>query len=190
MKLYDISRELFSTPVYPGDPCPKSEQVLRMEMGDLCNLTAFYTGSHSATHVDAPLHFVEVARSIDQMPLELFMGPCRVVTAHGILTGSDIDLIQPQNGERILFHGGAFLSQSAAFALGEAGVILLGTDQQSIGPAGDERAPHVELLSREIVLLEGLNLDDVPDGAYTLFALPLKVCGLEASPVRAVLLGE
>lgn len=190
MKLYDISRELFSTPVYPGDPSPSWEQLRRIQLGDTYNLTGFYTGCHSATHADAPLHFVADGASIDQVPLEAFFGPCRVVTASGILTGADIDALSPSKGERLLFRGGAFLSQSAAFALGEAGVALVGTDQQSIGSAGDEQAPHVELLSRGIPLLEGLLLDDVPDGEFVLFALPLKLEGLEASPVRAVLLRE
>ena len=190
MKIYDISRELFSTPVYPGDPSPKLEKVRQMALGDMCNLSGFYTGCHSATHVDAPLHFIDDGKAIDEMPLEPFLGPCRVVSAEGILTGVNIDALHPQKGERILFHGGAFLSQSAAFALGDAGVILVGTDQQSVAPAGDESAPHIELLSREIILLEGLFLDHVPDGRYILCAMPLKLHGLEASPVRAVLWEE
>ena len=190
MKLYDISRELFSTPVYPGDPTPSFERVRRMELGDMCNLTGFYTGCHSATHVDAPLHFVADGASIDQVPLDAFFGPCRVITVSGILTGAEVDALALQKGERVLLRGGAFLSQSAAFAFGEAGVALIGTDQQSIGSAGDEQAPHVELLSRGIPLLEGLILDDVPDGEYFLCAQPFKLAGLEASPVRAVLFCE
>ena len=188
MKLYDISRELFSTPVYPGDPAPKYEKICRISMGDLCNLSGFFTGSHGATHIDAPLHFLQDGASIEQMPLESFFGPCRVLTASGILTGQQIDKLSLYPGQRLLFRGGAFLSQSAAFALADAGVVLVGPDQQSIAPAGDEEAPHVELLARGIPILEGLYLDDVADGIYTLCAFPLKLQGLEASPVRAVLI--
>lgn len=188
MKLYDISRELFSTPVYPGDPAPKYEKICRISMGDLCNLSGFFTGCHGATHIDAPLHFIEEGTSIEQMPLEPFFGPCRVVTANGILTGQQMERLRLYPGLRLLFRGGAFLSKSAAFVLADAGVALVGTDQQSIAPAGDEEAPHIELLSRGIPLLEGLYLDDVADGIYTLCAFPLKLQGLEASPVRAVLI--
>lgn len=188
MKLYDISRELFSTPVYPGDPAPKYEKICRISMGDLCNLSGFFTSCHGATHIDAPLHFIEEGTSIEQMPLEPFFGPCRVVTANGILTGQQMEQLRLYPGLRLLFRGGAFLSKSAAFVLADAGVALIGTDQQSIAPAGDEEAPHIELLSRGIPLLEGLYLDDVADGIYTLCAFPLKLQGLEASPVRAVLI--
>ena len=92
----------------------------------------------------------------------------------------------------ILFHGNgqAFLDASAAIVLGEAGVTLVGTDAQSIGPAGNEQAPHVELLNRNMVILEGVDLTGVPDGHYTLCCLPLKLKGLEASPVRAVLMQD
>lgn len=158
MKLYDISRELFSTPVYPGDPAPKYEKICRISMGDLCNLSGFFTGCHGATHIDAPLHFIEEGTSIEQMPLEPFFGPCRVVTANGILTGQQMEQLRLYPGLRLLFRGGAFLSKSAAFVLADAGVALIGTDQQSIAPAGDEEAPHIELLSRGIPLLEGLYL--------------------------------
>lgn len=187
VKLYDISRELFSTPVYPGDPIPKAEKISQILLGDSCNLSGFYTGSHGATHIDAPLHFMEGGRAIDEIPLETFLGDCRVMTVSGILTGRDIDRLRVWPGERILFRGGAFLSKSAAFALGEAGVCLVGTDQPSIAPEDDEEGPHIELLSRGIPLLEGLYLDEVNDGRYTLCAMPLKLHGLEASPVRAVL---
>ena len=110
------------------------------------------------------------------------------MTANGILTGQQMEQLRLYPGLRLLFRGGAFLSKSAAFVLADAGVALVGTDQQSIAPAGDEEAPHIELLSRGIPLLEGLYLDDVADGIYTLCAFPLKLQGLEASPVRAVLI--
>ena len=69
MAIIDISRELFSSPVYPGDPAPSFGQIRRIDQGDSCNLTAFYSGSHSATHLDAPLHFVGGGETIDRFPL-------------------------------------------------------------------------------------------------------------------------
>ena len=192
MKVIDISRELFSTPVYPGDPVPRRELVRRMELGDSYNLSGFYTGCHSATHVDAPRHFIDDGKTVDEMELSCFVGRCTVVAAQGIVTGADIDRIMPYCEKMLLFKGGgeAFLSTSAAFALASAGVTLVGTDAWSIGAPHAEEGPHVELLSAEIPILEGLNLSQVEEGTYTLIAFPPFLKGAEASPVRAVLLDE
>lgn len=192
MKIHDISRELFSTEVYPGDPVPYSEVVRRMDAGDICNLSGFFTGCHSATHMDAPRHFVIDGDTIDQLPVERFIGKCTVVTVEGIVTGEQIDKLLPSCEKMVLFRGEgqAFLSQSAAFALVDGGISLVGTDAQSIAPIGDERAPHNELLSAGIPILEGIDLTGITDGTYTLIALPLKLKGLEASPVRAVLIED
>ena len=192
MRIIDISRELFSSPVYPGDPSPRRDTIRRINMGDAFNLSGFYTGCHSATHVDAPCHFIEDGKTIEQIELERFMGRCTVTAASGIITGADIDSILPHCEKMILFKGGgeAFLSQSAAFVLADAGVTLVGTDAQSI-EMGDELFPaHTELLGAEVVILEGLDLTSVQPGNYRLAALPLFLAGAEASPVRAVLVEE
>lgn len=192
MEWFDISKELFSSHPYPGDPAPRRDIVRRMELGDSCNLSGFYTCCHSATHLDAPLHFVPDGDSIDQVSLSRCMGPCMVIPAQGILTGSDIDLLAPHEGDRILLkgNGDAFLSKSAAFALASAGIFLVGTDAQSIGAPNAEQGPHEELLGAGIPILEGLKLSDVEPGAYHLIALPLLLKGAEASPVRAVLVKD
>ncbi|HIW15492.1 MAG TPA: cyclase family protein [Firmicutes bacterium] len=193
MKLYDITRDLFSAPVYPGDPKPYPDPKLRMSKpGTMCNLSGFYAGCHSGTHVDAPMHFVDGAAAIDELPVDRFVGTCTVVTLSGVLTGQQMEILLPFCDKMILFHGNgqAFLDASAAIVLGEAGVTLVGTDAQSIGPAGNEQVPHLELLNRNMVILEGVDLTGVPDGHYTLCCLPLKLKGLEASPVRAVLMQE
>lgn len=193
MKLYDITRDLFSAPVYPGDPKPYPDPKLRMSKpGTMCNLSGFYAGCHSGTHVDAPLHFVDGGAAIDELPVDRFVGTCTVVTLTGVLTGQQMEILLPFCEKMILFHGNgqAFLDASAAIVLGEAGVTLVGTDAQSIGPAGNEQVPHLELLNRNMVILEGVDLTGVPDGHYTLCCLPLKLKGLEASPVRAVLMQE
>ncbi len=192
MNIIDVSRELFSSPVYPGDPEPQRDLVRRIEMGDSCNLSGFYTGCHSATHVDAPRHFIEDGKTIDQLQLSKFMGDCTVVRAEGIITGSDIDDILPTVPKIILFKGDgkAFLSQSGAFALTDAGITLIGTDAMSIETGDDTFAAHKELLGAEILILEGLDLSRVEPGNYRLIALPLLLAGAEASPVRAVLIQE
>ncbi|MBW7571186.1 cyclase family protein [Caproiciproducens faecalis] len=191
MKMIDVSRELFSTPVYPGDPEPYRDPVRRMELGDVCNLSGFYTGCHSATHVDAPRHFIEDGDTIDQIDPARLIGSCTVVEARGVITGSDIDEIVPCAQKMILFKGQAFLSQSAAFALTAAGVTLVGTDALSIETDKDDAFPaHKELLGAGVLILEGLELSEVEPGDYRLIALPLLLGGAEASPVRAVLISE
>lgn len=192
MRIIDISRELFTSPVYPGDPRPSFERLRRIDHGDGCNLSAFYTGSHSATHLDAPLHFVDGGEAIDAFPLDRFFGRCTVVEAQGIVTGADIDRIAPSSRRMLLLKGNgqAFLSKSAAFALANEGFTLIGTDAQSIAALGDESAPHEELLGAGVLLLEGLDLSQVAPGEYTLAAFPLCVKGLEAALTRAVLFAD
>ncbi len=190
--MIDVSRELFSTPVYPGDPVPRRDIVRRMSMGDACNLSGFYACCHNATHVDAPRHFIEDGKTIDQMDLSAFMGRCTVIEAEGIITGADMDKILPECEKMILFkgEGKAFLSASAAFVLQDAGVTLIGTDAQSVEHGDDTFPAHKQLLGAEIVLLEGLDLSGVEPGNYRLTALPLFLEGAEASPVRAVLMQD
>lgn len=192
MKIIDISRELFSAPVYPGDPQPYRDQIRRMNMGDMYNLSGFYTGCHSATHVDAPRHFIEDGKTIEELGLEKFTGRCTVVEANGIITGSDIDAILPRLEKMVLFRGEgkAFLDASAAFALSDAGITLVGTDAQSIELESETFPVHKQLLGEEISILEGLELSRVQPGNYLLIAFPLLLSGSEASPVRAVLIDE
>lgn len=192
MKILDITREMFSAPRYPGDPAPKRDPVRRMDMGDAYNLSGFYACCHSATHVDAPLHYLEDGASVDRIDLNHCIGPCTVVEAEGIITGKDIDSLPPQTEKRILFRGGgtAFLSQSAAFALAQAGFFLVGTDALSVGSPENEAEPHTELLQAGVVILEGLDLSAVKPGVYRLVVLPLLLGGAEAAPARAVLLTE
>ena len=124
MKLYDITRDLFSAPVYPGDPKPYPDPKLRMSKpGTMCNLSGFYAGCHSGTHVDAPLHFVDGAAAIDELPVERFVGNCTVVTLSGVLTGQQMEILLPFCEKMILFHGNgqAFLDASAAIVLGSRG---------------------------------------------------------------------
>ncbi len=192
MKLYDISKGFFTAPVYPGDPEPRKERLQQMELGDKCDLTAFYGGAHTATHMDAPGHFVVGGGTIDQVPLEDCFGPCTVLSVSGILTGEDADEILQFTQPRLLLRGEgeAYLSQSGAFALADGGIVLVGTDACTIAPYEDAVLPHQELLLAGVPILEGLDLSGVPDGNYLLAAFPLKLEGVEAAPVRAILLEE
>ena len=192
MKIYDISKGYFTAPVYPGDPVPRLERLQQMQLGDKFNLTAYYGGAHAATHMDAPRHFVDDGATIDQVPLEACFGPCTVLSVSGILTGEDADEILQFTQPRLLLRGegSAYLSQSGAFALADGGIALVGTDASSIAPYEDAVLPHQELLLAGVPILEGLDLSGVPDGNYILAAFPLKLEGLEAAPVPAVLLEE
>lgn len=190
MQIIDISRELFSTPVYPGDPAPYLESIRRMDLGDDYNLSALFLGCHNATHIDAPRHFLPDGKTIDQLPLDCFCGPCTVISADGLITGADIDRLSPDSGCRLLIKGNgkAFFTPSAAFALAQSAPRLVGTDAMSIAIPDDEIAVHTEFLSAEIPILEGLDLRKAEPGSYFLCAVPLFLKGAEAAPARAVLI--
>jgi arylformamidase len=188
MKIYDISRELFSAPVYPDDPGPYLEWLQEMKNGSEFNLSKLTTGSHNATHVDAPLHFIEDGVSVERLNLDYCIGNCTVVSLEGIVTGEMIEELIPRVHKRLLIKGGAVLHESAAFVLGDSGFKLVGVESMTVGAMDAPRQAHLELLSKGTVILESLSLSAVPEGNYFLFAPPLKIKGAEGSPCRAVLL--
>lgn len=191
MELIDISRELLTAPVYPGDPFPELRFVSRIEDGADCNLGVVETCLHTGTHADAPLHFIPDAPAIDDVELASFIGPCRVIAAPaGEITGEFVNLHFPRACERLLIKSGgkAFFMDSAAQEAAALPLKLIGTDSLSIGRKGDQIRPHRAFLSKNIAVLEGLMLDHVPPGDYFLMAFPLKIWDAEAAPVRAVLL--
>jgi len=192
MLLYDITREMFSSAVYPGDPKPSSYFIRTIGEDSPCNISTVSMCSHTATHIDAPLHFDESGADITSMRLKHFCGKCTVVTIDGILTGEDMERLLPHCGKRLILHSGgkAFLSVSAARVIADNDMLLVGTDAMSIAPPFDEVMPHLELARANVAVLEGLILDGVEDGEYTIAAFPLKMKGLEASPCRAVLMRE
>ena len=193
MRIYDISQEILSSKVYPGDPTPEKTQLLSISEGAACNLSKISMCLHNGTHIDAPCHFVEGAQSIDQMELETFIGECRVVfIPEEIITGEMIDNLVPDDTYRLLIKttvNGA-LTQSAATALLDKGVKLVGIDNQTVGIDGQQAPVHLILLHNDIVILEGLNLSQVPEGDYILSAFPLNVQGADGAPCRAVLLQD
>lgn len=204
--VYDISRPISSkTAVWPGDAPFASEKTLCMERGDSVNVAAIRMSVHTATHADAPLHFLAEGDSIDRVELEKFIGPAWVVDLGDVraisldhLVGLDL-----RENERILFKTSssastgerwlesfAFLTTEAAEHLGAAGVVLVGIDTPSVDPADSSALEaHKILLQHGAVILENLMLNGVEAGRYELIALPLKLVGLDASPVRAILRG-
>ena len=183
MKIIDITRELFSCKVFPGDMRPSFKRVRQMP-GDPYNLTNISLCAHNGTHIDAPRHFIPDGASIDELCLDLFYGRCAVVEPHGRI---DENAVAPfLENERLLIKGNCEVTEEAAKAVASSAVRLLGVENQSAGT--DET--HIILLGGGVALLEGLNLEDVDPGEYILSAFPLKLAGCEGAPVRAVLLGK
>ena len=190
--LIDISQELFSCRVYPGDPAPASTALTRMEAGDVCNTSAISLCAHNGTHVDAPWHFIRDGKTIDRVGLVPFVGPCYVARHTGEVTGADAeDLLRRAReagaGERLLIAGPATVTEEAAEVLAAARLLLVGNESQTVGPENAPARVHRLLLGAGTVLLEGVVLTDVAEGAYTLHAAPLNLAGLDGTPCRAYL---
>lgn len=194
MQIIDISRDLFKTPVYPGDPEGYVDPIKDIRAGDRYNLNSIYTCLHSATHIDAPLHFIEGGKSIDQFPQDIFIGECLVVEAPpGPITGAFAEDNFPwKSCERLLIKGNglSYLMESSAYYVADSGIKLIGTDSQTIGNSTSNDVIHKAVLSADIPILEGLDLSNVEPGKYFLLAQPLKVSQVEAAPCRAVLIKD
>jgi len=195
MKIFDISQEVFSCEVYPGDMVPQKIEEMRMERGDLYNLTSFQMCAHNGTHVDAPFHFIKDGKTVELLALEKMIGLAYVAEHQGLVTAADakgiLEKAQNTNKEsakRILIKGDAVVTLDAAEVFAEAGVWLIGGESQSVGPEDAPMAVHKVLLGAEIVLLEGIRLQEVPEGVYFLNAAPLSLAGADGAPCRAVLI--
>ena len=189
MKLYDITRELFSTEVYPGDPVPEYERLLEVRKGDACNLTYLKMCAHNGTHMDAPRHFLDEGKSIDELPLEQVMGRCSVVEFDGILDGKQAERMIAGKEKKVLWKGSVVFTEAAAEVFAEAGMELTGVESQTVGPSDAPAGVHKILLGAGMAILEGLNLEAVKCGDYFLCAQPLKLGGCDGAPCRAVLIG-
>ena len=192
MKIYDISQEIFSCRVYPGDPKPEKQSLSATGKGDLYNLTAFSMCAHNGTHMDAPFHFFGNGKTVEQMPLDIFVGECYVARHIGPVTAADATAIlrQAQGAARILIAGSVVVTPEGAAVFADADICLLGNESQSVGPADAPMQVHKILLEKEIALLEGVVLADVPQGHYFLSAAPLLLAGADGAPCRAYLLGR
>lgn len=202
-KVYDISPPLTSAiGVFPGDT-PLSQHVLMdMHKGDRLTLSTLNSTVHLGSHVDAPSHYGVDAPHIGHLPLDLFLGPCQVihVTVERGVRIAKSHLPCPVQSERVLFRTDSFpnpnawnkdfcaLSPELVDYLNECSVRLVGIDTPSVDDSSSQTlSAHHRCLQHQITILEGLVLTDVPGGRYELIALPLKLMGFEASPVRAVL---
>lgn len=192
--IIDISQEIFSCKVYPGDPTPDRKRILSTEKGDICNLTAFSMCAHNGTHVDAPFHFIQNGDTVDKLGLEPFVGDCYVARHEGDVTAADaVAIIEKARlakaAERILIAGKVTVTADAAYVFAESKIKLLGNESQTVGPEDGPMEVHLILLGAGIVLLEGIILTDVVDGKYLLSAAPLNLAGCDGAPCRAFLMG-
>ncbi len=208
MKVYDISVMLEpGIPIWPGNPPFELERVNRLEDGASSNVSRLAMGAHTATHVDAPVHFIPGAAGVESLPLDILTGPATVfaldlpsgnITAEAleaahIPTGTARALLKTRNSG--LWRGGPhdFRADFAGVtADGAAWIVahhikLIGVDYLSVGPKGAGRPTHEILLGAGVVVVEGLNLADVPPGDYELYCLPLKLKGSDGAPARAIL---
>ncbi|MFQ5671072.1 MAG: cyclase family protein [Acidobacteriota bacterium] len=201
--LYDISPAISPRlQVWPGDTPPSREILMDMARGDSLTLCTLHSTVHAGAHADAPSHYGRGHPSIDARSLDFYLGRCQVLRlpvprGHCITSA---DLPGPARAERILLSTGTFpdpqvfnedfaaCTAGLVESLGSAGVRLIGIDTPSIDPFASKGLPaHAACLRNDLAILEGVMLGEVPEGIYELIALPLKLVGFDASPVRAVL---
>ena len=193
MNIVDISRLLLTTIEYPGDPETRLDTVMSIEKGDVCNLSAVYACVHTATHADAPCHFLEGGETIEEADLNKYIGQCTVIEVPpGIITGEYVNKYFPKHCTRLLIKGDgqSFFMESAAYEAVDTGICLIGTDADSIGKSGDQLKPHKAFLQNDVAILENLDLSEVEPGDYYLIALPVKMGAIDGAPVRAVLIDD
>ena len=195
MKIHDISQEVFSCSVYLGDPAPKREELSSIKNGDLYNLTAFSMCAHNGTHIDAPSHFIENGKCVDELSIERTVGYAIVVECSGDITADTakeiLDSAKSVNEEaakRILLKGDLTVTLEAAREFVGAGVELIGNESQTVGPESAPAEVHKLLLGADVVLLEGIRLGNISEGVYLLNAAPLLLGGADGAPCRAILI--
>jgi arylformamidase len=202
--LIDISPPIASTlAVYPGDVAFMKTTDTSIEAGDPATTSHFTTTSHLGAHVDAERHYVQGGRGVDEWPLDRFVGPCEVLRVE-VGCGELIlpTQVQETRTPRVLFRTGSygdpetFTSDFAGIhpdtidMLAARGCVLIGIDTPSVDRFGDTELPtHNRIAKHGMTILEGLQLTHVDPGEYELIALPLRIEGGDASPVRAVLRG-
>jgi arylformamidase len=204
-RYFDISPEVHAgLGVFPGDTAFRREVAVNFDAGAAYQASSIHTTVHLGAHVDAPNHYDPRGTGIEARSLDLYMGPCQVVSVriarNARIRPSDLNGAKIA-APRVLFKTESFpdpdrwnsdfaaLSAELVEYLFERGVKLVGIDTPSIDPCEDKvLESHQAVSKRDMAILEGVILKDVPDGKYTLVALPLKIRGADASPVRAVLL--
>lgn len=208
MRIYDITVAISAeTPIYKGDPGVEIGSFKSIANGSSANVSQISLGVHTATHVDAPNHFIDGAKRVHELDPDKLIGPCRVVEVPADVIAiepehvGDLDRVSrvlfktqnsnfwatPEMGFRTDF---SYLTPATARLLVENGIVLVGIDYLSIEKSGSPRHPvHITLLEKEVVILEGVDLREVPPGDYEIFCSPLKYEGAtgDGSPARTFL---
>jgi arylformamidase len=211
MKIYDVTVPTSSeTPVYEGDPKVEIESAHAISRGDAANVSKLCLGAHTATHVDAPNHFIEGTGKVDALPLEVLIGRARVVELPNDVTAIEVSHVNDANlqgVERVLFKTRnsdfwndsaqgfrkdfTYIAPEAATELVNLGIKLVGIDYLSVEKFGSEDfGTHLTLLGAQIVIIEGLDLREISAGDYELICLPLKIASGtgDGAPARTVLI--
>jgi arylformamidase len=204
-KLLDVSVPLTAgLPVYPGNPAFELQPIKRIAEGGSSNVSRLVMGTHTGTHVDAPLHFFDGAAGVDELPVNLLLGRARVVEIprRGGIAAADLEAAGLREDLRVLlktsnsalWNAGGFredythLTDSGARYLVEQGVKVVGVDYLSVEQFKKAGAPaHRALLSAGVIIIEGLNLSDAEAGMYEMYCLPLRVAGGDGAPARVIL---
>ena len=208
MKLHDVSILISEDiPIWPNDPGISMDLTRSIARGDNVNVTRLNMGVHTGTHIDAPFHFEPNKATIDQLSLDILIGPCRVFEIPEIsqaIGPSDLEKLDFdnhirvlfktrnsklwKNGERVFKKDFVHMHLEGAKFLIDQSIKLVGIDYLSIENYGSlDHATHHLLLRNNVVILEGLDLSSVSPGDYELIALPLKLKGADGSPARVVL---
>jgi arylformamidase len=209
MKIFDISLSISpEMPVWPGDPPVELEKIESMDAGAHANVSRLSAGVHIGTHVDAPHHFLNDGRTIEQLSLDVLTGPCYVLQLPDGVEAITAEALEgmsfPEDTKRILFGTSnsrfwsrgetefqedfVAVTEDGAEWLVKHGIQLVGVDYLSVAPFGDSVPTHRVLLQAGVVVVEGLDLSAVPRGFYDLYCLPLKLHGAEGAPARAILI--
>jgi len=208
MKIYDITFPISEqTPVYEGDPTVKIESALSMSNGAPANVSHICCGVHTATHVDAPNHFIEGGKRIHELEFDKLIGTARVVEIDEtamVIESKHVENLE--SVERVLFKTRnsqfwnepekgfrkdfTYIEEDAARILVSKNIKLVGIDYLSVEKFGStDFATHITLLKNEVVIIEGLDLREVSAGDYELICLPLKYIGGagDGAPARTIL---
>ena len=207
-KIYDVTVTISdTTPIYKGDPGVEIKSFKSIATGSSANVSQVSFGVHTATHVDAPNHFIDGARRVHQLDPQKLVGPCRVILVPDDVIGIEPEHVGDLSGvERVLFktkNSGfwatpedgfrsdfSYLTPATAKLLVDNGIVLVGIDYLSIEKSGSPGHPvHITLLEKETVILEGVDLREVSPGDYELICMPLKYDGAtgDGSPARTFL---
>lgn len=202
MRTYDVTIPIEENMLlYPGDPETRIDRYFRIKRGDAFNLSRISMGTHTGTHIDAPSHYLDNGTTVDRLDPEIFIGPGVIINARGGLAIDRRTLVsslindakrvffKTANGPKILlsrFHEEyVYLTEDGADYLIEKGVVMCGIDYLSIEKFNNPTAPvHKKLLKAGVVIVEGLNLMDVPSGPCEIFCLPMKVKDGDGAPAR------